>query len=149
MAFIAVLVKGDKGAEGERGCFKTDDEHQEVTARNHEIHAEEGQEHKLVEFTATDGHKLRVGPLDRLYKDDEDTYIENILDGGHDGGGDVHTGERRGIGTVERTEAPEGEHAHQEDAEGGNRLGALPRTESIEEEYEQEYDEEPYLLLHC
>ena len=62
VALIAVFVEGDHGCEGQRGAFEADDEEQEVTGRYHEVHAEEGDEQKLVELAAAHEHLLTVGP---------------------------------------------------------------------------------------
>ena len=64
MALIAVLVESDECAEGERGCLESDDEHQEVTARNHEVHAEQCEKYQFIELAAAHGGKLRVRPFD-------------------------------------------------------------------------------------
>ena len=58
MALIAMLVESDKGTEGKGGCLKTDDEHKEVTARNHQIHTEKRQEGQFIEFTPAHGDKF-------------------------------------------------------------------------------------------
>ncbi len=64
MALITVLVKCHESGKRKRSRFEADDEQQEVTSRNHEVHTEKGDEQQLVELAATHTHELGVGPLD-------------------------------------------------------------------------------------
>ena len=134
VALIAVLVESDKGAEGKRGGFETDDEHQKVAARNHQIHAEEGQKNQFVEFSAAHGGELRVGPLDRLDQDDERTDVENVLYGHHHRRGDIHSCESRLRSLDHRAETPSDEDDHENRGDHRDSLCRARAAECVIEE---------------
>ena len=67
-----------------------------MAAGNHEIHAEEGEEHHGVELAHLDAVFSAVEPLRRHEEDDDDTDVEHALDDGHHGRVLVHSAEGRG-----------------------------------------------------
>ena len=105
MALIFVLLEGHKGCQRQRGGLESDDEHEEVAGRNHQIHSEERQQNQLVEFAAADAGEFAVGPCHRLDQNDECADIQNVLDC-HDGvGGLIHSAEYRSVGSRTGTES--------------------------------------------
>ena len=72
VALIAVFVEGNHCCQGQWGAFQADDEEQEMTGRNHQIHAEECYQQQLKELAAAYGAFLAVYPLLTLQYDQED-----------------------------------------------------------------------------
>ena len=94
-ALGALLVVGDEGRHGDGGELKADEEHQEVAAGDHEVHAEEGEQGDGVELALLDTVLGGSEPLGRHEEDDDGADIEGGLEGGHHAGALVHTAEGR------------------------------------------------------
>ena len=48
---VAVFVEGNQGCHRDACRLQSDEEHQEVSGRNHEIHTKQGRECKHIEFS--------------------------------------------------------------------------------------------------
>lgn len=157
-AFILFLVIGHEGGHGDGGQLESDEEHEEVAAGNHEIHAQQGKEHEGVELAHLDAVLAAVEPRTGHEEDDNDAHVEHTLDDGHHGGMLVHAAEslRRqgGIGAP-RHEIDDGVRYHEQHGEkrayiaaaaGRRAVGAASPGQSLflfatEEQVCQEYDD--------
>ena len=149
MAFIAVLVESHHGGKRKRCAFQTDDEQQEVTGRNHEIHAEKCHKQQFVELSAAHDHQLPVSPFTALDKHDENTHIEYILDHGAHIGCGIHSGEGINRADIAPKEACHGEQEEQPGGETGNAALCLLRHERVVKEHQQEHNQHADFLSHC
>ena len=150
MAFIAVLVECHESGQRKRCGLKSDEEQQEVTGRYHEVHSEECDQHQFVEFAAANELHFRVGPFERLYQDDKNTYIEYILDGGYSGSGHIHTCEH-GIACVPYMGAePEGsEQGEEHTGDPAEAVLRAARKECVIEKHQKKHNQKAYFLFHC
>ena len=48
---VTVFIEGNQCCHRNRSCFKSDEEHQEMSGGNHEVHTKQGRECKYIEFS--------------------------------------------------------------------------------------------------
>ena len=115
----ALLVEGHECRHGHGGEFETDEEHEEVSAGNHEVHAQQGEEHELVELALLDEVLLAAEPLVGHEEGDEGAEVEHGLHHGHHGRVLIHAAKslsRRS--TAAGQEVERGVHSQQDGREG-------------------------------
>ena len=95
----AELVEGDQSHHRDAGRFKSDEEHQEVSGRNHEVHAQQGGERQDVELALLDVVLLAAHPFVCHQEHDERAYAQDRLHDALGGRGDVHATESGSLGT--------------------------------------------------
>ncbi len=153
MALIAFFVQRHHCGKRKRSALETDDEKQEVTCGNHEIHAEESNQQQLVELAAPHSHGLAVGPFNALDENYNHTNIEYDFDGCHGRTCLIHSCEGAcggGIAAHEfGGETGHGEYCHQYGSESRKGALAFCRHEHIVQEYDQKHDQQADFLLHC
>ncbi len=137
--FVAVLVESHHCGQRQRSRFQTDHEHQEVTGRNHEIHAEQSHQQQLVELAATDSHHILVGPAESLYHDYEHTHIEDVLDIDHRPCSLIHAGEGHSFTCDTGDKAEHRESGEEYAADYADRTLLAARQEGVGEEDDQKY----------
>ena len=92
-AFVAVLVERHDGRHGHGGEFETDEEHQEVTARNHKVHPQKGEEGDEVELPLLDEVFFARKPFVSHQKGHDGAHVEHGLDDNSHLCGHVHSAE--------------------------------------------------------
>ena len=78
---VAVFVEGNQGCHRDACRLQSDEEHQEVSGRNHEVHTQQGGKCQNVELTLFDGSVWTAHPFVRHQEYNQCTYTE---DGFHD-----------------------------------------------------------------
>src|ERR1035437_7781921 len=77
--FAVVLVKSHQRSHRDRGCFKTDKEHQEVSRGNHEIHSQQRRQSQEIEFTPFNAVGFFIQEFMCLQQYDECTDVQDSL----------------------------------------------------------------------
>ena len=96
---VAVLVESNQCSHRDTCCFQSDEEHQEVSCGNHEVHTQQGRERQHIKFALLDYSVRSFQPLMCHQENNQRTDAE---DGLHDAlyrGVMVHTTESIGSRT--------------------------------------------------
>ena len=96
---MAILVERNQGCHRDAGRFQSDEEHQEVSGGNHEVHTQQGGERQDVELTLLDVVVFAAHPFVCHQEHNQCTYAQ---DGLHDALGrrvDVHAAEEADVPT--------------------------------------------------
>ena len=89
------LGNGDERGHRQRSGLESDEEEQEVSRRNHQVHTEEGHQQQLVKLTPTYFYIGSVAPRNRLQQHDEGTYVKHGLYHRRDGRRLIHAAKSR------------------------------------------------------
>ena len=92
--FVLLLVESSQCRQRQRGRFQSDDKYQEMTGRNHQIHAKERHQKQLDEFAATHKLALAIVPFDGLQQYEEKPYVQYILYRSDNRRCGIHAGKR-------------------------------------------------------
>ena len=74
---VAVLVEGYQCGHWYAGRFQTDEEHQEVTGGNHQVHSQKGGKSEKVEFTLLESCVGAAHPFMSHQENNECTDTQN------------------------------------------------------------------------
>ena len=74
---VTVFIEGNQCCHRNRSCFKTDEEHQEMSGGNHEIHTKQGRECKHIEFSLFEWSVFSFHPLVRHQENNQCTDIQD------------------------------------------------------------------------
>ena len=78
---VAVLVESNQCSHRDTCCFQSDEEHQEVSCGNHEVHTQQGRERQHIKFALLDYSVRSFKPLMCHQENNQRTDAE---DGLHD-----------------------------------------------------------------
>ena len=116
----AALVERHECRHGHGGEFKADEEHEEVAAGNHQIHAEERKKREEVELSLLHEVLFAAEPFVRHEEHDDGAHVENALHEGHHRRVLVHAAECGGFGRFAAgQQVEEGVRREQHDGEAG------------------------------
>ena len=96
----AALVERHERRHGHGSEFETDEEHEEVAAGKHQIHAEKGEEREEVELSLLHEVLFAAEPFVRHEEHYDCAHVENALHDGHHRRVLVHAAERGGFGRL-------------------------------------------------
>ena len=118
-AFVAVLVEGHGGSHGDAGGFKTDEEHEEVSAGNHEVHSKQCEEGDEVELALLYQVFLARQPFVGHQEGDDGADGEDALDDGHHRGVLIHASEGFAGFMTQRAEIKQSMHGEKHHGQTG------------------------------
>ena len=91
---VPVLVERDERRHRDRGRLQTDEEEQEVSRRDHEIHAQQRGQRQEIELAPLMNGRLAREPSAGLHQHDQRSDVQNTLDHAHHRRVLVHAAER-------------------------------------------------------